>query len=144
MAIQNLSFLVAALNPPEQLELAVVPVIDGLLLADLVTEFEARFGYQPAGGYGGVVFAFGSIDPLDNFLGISSETFLLGCDCGELGCWPLCCCVRHEGEMTEWTNFSQPHRPDRDYSAFGPFRFEGRQYREAISSLSAQLASSRP
>jgi hypothetical protein len=142
MATSSLSFLVVALNPPEQVVLAAVPVIDGRPLTDLVTKFETKCGYDPAGGYGGVVFEFVNIGLSDNYFGKSEETFVLGCECGELGCWPLKCSVRDDRDTITWANFSQPHRPDRDYSSFGPFLFERAQYAQAVSSLTAQLENS--
>ena len=34
-----------------------------------------------------------------------------------------------------WEGFRQPHRPNRDYSAFGPFDFEHQQYEHEIERL---------
>jgi len=31
-----------------------------------------------------------------------------------------------------WAAFKQPHRPQRNYDAFGPFVFEKGQYEEAV------------
>ncbi len=43
------------------------------------------------------------------------------------------------GSVVRWGDFRQPHRPTRDYSAFGPFTFDARAYRtevqRAINSL---------
>lgn len=142
MPTSSFSFLVAALNPPEQLELAAVPVIDGRQLTDLVTKFDTERGYAPSGGYGGVVFEFLKVAPSDNYFGNSAETFVLGCACGELGCWPLKCSVTDDRDTITWSNFAQPHRPDRDYLSFGPFIFDRAQYAQAVSLLRAQIENS--
>jgi hypothetical protein len=34
-----------------------------------------------------------------------------------------------------WDAFEQPHRKARDYSGFGPFRFERHQYDEGLAIL---------
>lgn len=51
---------------------------------------------RPAGGaYGGLVPAFYRYGPLDeHFLGkenpgLGPKTAVLGCQCGDVGCWPL-------------------------------------------------------
>jgi hypothetical protein len=73
------------------------PVVDGRPLTELVTEFESRQGHSPAGDYAGLVpdhFRFGNLARY--FLGQEDGQWpkpgyarLLGCDCGEVGCWPL-------------------------------------------------------
>ncbi|MBE9604074.1 hypothetical protein IAI18_04295 [Acetobacteraceae bacterium H6797] len=32
-----------------------------------------------------------------------------------------------------WHRFTQPHRPARDYTAFGPFTFERQAYERAVA-----------
>jgi hypothetical protein len=77
--------------------LMLTPVVDGRPLTELVAEFESRQGYSPAGDYAGLVpdhFRFGDLPRY--FLGQGDGqwpkpgyAWLLGCDCGEVGCWPL-------------------------------------------------------
>lgn len=43
--------------------------------------------------------------------------------------------VHADGERVVWADFEQPHRPTRDYSAFGPFSFERSAYDEALGEL---------
>lgn len=124
-----------------------MPCIDGSRLADLVAEFEQASGFNdPAGGYGGIVplhFNLGLLP--DYFLGqqesIESdepgEIYALFCDCGEPGCWPLTVHVRVEGRGVRWDRFGQPHRPNRDYSGFGPFEFDQAEYRQAIEKIAS-------
>jgi hypothetical protein len=65
--------------------------------------------------------------------------YVLGRECGEVGCWPLCCRVELAAEVVVWKHFEQPHRPDRDYSSFGPFAFLRDSYQRAGSKLARDL-----
>jgi hypothetical protein len=68
--------------------------------------------------------------------------YLLGCgDCGELGCWPLQGRIGRKGNIVIWDSFSQPHRPLRDYSNFGPFLFDLEPYRTAVLDAAAHFRS---
>jgi hypothetical protein len=124
----------------------ITPHIDGVSLVDLVERFERGSSYiDPAGGYGGLVPALFNYGPLDvYFLGAAEgayfarspgRIFVLGCTCGEVGCWPLVCVVDDRGSVVVWSDFEQPHRPNRDYSGFGPFVFDKVQYKQALLSL---------
>lgn len=125
-------------------EFEVVPVIDGSALTDLIDAFESQARMEPSGGYGGLVPAHFNFGPLvAHFLGDcaakSSKTPLLGCDCGEWGCWPLPARIVATDDTVTWTDFEQPHRRDRDYSDFGPFSFDRNQYQNALTILDAAL-----
>lgn len=135
-----LSFLVEPLCPPDQMALAAVPLIDEHPLTDLVEQFEASRGFEPAGGYGGLVFEFFNFGPLADYFHSKERISVLACDCGEIGCWPLRCRVQIQGDDTIWCQFFQPHRAGRDYSDFGPFKFDSEQYMTAISLLQQQLS----
>lgn len=124
-----------------------VPVIDRELLTDLIDQFELSAGMQPAGNaYGGLVPAFSRFGPLDeHFRGRSAramgpKTPLLGCECGEWGCWPLMAQITVTDDDVVWDSFEQPYRRSRDYSRFGPFCFERRQYEAALQALSVEFA----
>jgi hypothetical protein len=119
----------------------VVPTVDGVLLTDLIDRFEAATGMQPSGDhYGGLVPAahapFG-----EHLLGrpAGSRVPLLGCSCGDWGCWPLLAGIFASEETLVWKDFEQPHRPSRDYAGFGPFRFDRVQYESAVQDLLARL-----
>ncbi|MGZ2484006.1 hypothetical protein ACVITL_002529 [Rhizobium pisi] len=122
---------------------AIVPCVDGVGLDQLVADFERAAGYaDPAGGYGGLVpshFRFGSL--LSYFLGQEEplgeqgKIYVLSCECGEVGCWPLIADVRLHQDKVIWSGFRQPHRPKRNYECFGPFEFERAQYEEAVDAL---------
>lgn len=125
---------------------SLMPCIDGVELADLIAAFEHASGYgDPAGGYGGVVPSHYKLGPLAAyFLGKSEavedgqrgKIYILFCECGEAGCWPLVTHIRVDDQLVVWHDFSQPHRPKRDYSGFGPFTFERSEYERAVVSAS--------
>lgn len=96
MSISILSFKVAPLNPPDELWLSAVPVVDGRALTDLVKELESNRGFD-----------FG---PINEYFCKTERISVLGCDCGEVGCWPLVCRVGMEGDTVTWHSFLQPHR----------------------------------
>jgi hypothetical protein len=130
--------------------LAVTPTLDDIPLSTLVAAYENAKGYtDPAGGYGGLVPAFFSYGPLESyFLGQAGnqgesdndqEIYLLACECGELGCWPLMGSVVETDGGYRWEKFNQPHRPSRDYSGFGPFEFSKADYESEIRALALKL-----
>jgi hypothetical protein len=128
--------------------LAVVPRIDGTPLTDLVAAFEGGRHFEPAGAYGGIIPELFDYGPIDRyFMGEWAESggiYVLGCDCGEAGCWPLLCRVKRDGAAIVWDSFRQPYRAERDYSQFGPFIFDAAQYTAAVELLQAQLTSPSP
>jgi hypothetical protein len=125
----------------------VVPAIGATLLTTLIDAYEIGAGMSPAGDlYGGLVpalYRFGAMDR--HFRGGSTETFgpatpVLGGECGEWGCWPLLCRIGVTDREVIWDEFAQPHRPVRDYSGFGPFRFARDRYEDALADLALALA----
>jgi hypothetical protein len=62
----------------------------------------------------------------------SDETVLLGCDCGDWGCWPLFAKVDVSESTVTWQAFRNGHRPAWDLSGLGPFEFERGQYESAL------------
>ncbi|NUS53904.1 MAG: hypothetical protein HOV66_03440 [Streptomycetaceae bacterium] len=126
--------------------LVIVPRVDGALLTELIDRFEIAAGMQPAGNaYGGLIPEFYRFGPMeDHFSGMSTGamgpgTPLLGCECGEWGCWPLMARITMTADLVVWDSFGQPHRKTRDYTAFGPFRFGRRQYDAALSALATAV-----
>lgn len=123
--------------------LAVVPLVNGDELAELVAAYERSRGYDVINGYDGIVPSHYRFGPLgDYFLGASDATWgadgskiaVLGCACGEVGCWPGCVRVDVTAQAVRWSDFEQPHRPDRDYAEFGTFEFDRSQYDQAVQS----------
>jgi hypothetical protein len=126
--------------------LSITPCIDGKPLSSMIAEFEAANGYtDPVGGYGGLVPDYFNAGPLLSYLcaqvgrpGAShkdEEIYLLGCECGEVGCWPLMASVTRIGTGYQWSAFHQPHRSQRNYEGFGSFTFEQHQYENALREL---------
>lgn len=124
-----------------------MPTIDGVPLLELIDNYELRASMHPAGGaYSGLIPAFFRFGPLDqHFLGNSipamgPKTPVLGCACGDWGCWPLMAEISVTDEVVSWDAFEQVHRPNRDYSRFGPFVFGRGQYEAALTDLVAEVA----
>lgn len=119
----------------------VEPFVDGAALRDLVAAFEREHGYEPSGGYGGLVpkdFDYG--DFAAYLLGLEQRQWpgpgrlwLLGCDCGEVGCWPLEASVMATQGRVTWSDFRQPFRSERTYHGFGPFEFDRADYEAAVT-----------
>jgi hypothetical protein len=123
-----------------------VPLMSGQSLVELASEFEEAQGFQPSGHYAGLVLDNYRFGDLRRYLVGEQEPWpghrvpLLGCNCGEWGCWPLVATVAAQGDQVTWTGFEQPHRKERDYSAFGPFVFDGDQYRTAVEAAATASA----
>jgi hypothetical protein len=115
----------------------VVPVVDGHRLTDLIHSLERQAGMEDRDtSYAGLIpafFRFGTAT--EHYRSTHQRIPLLGCECGEWGCWPLMAQIRADDERVVWTEFEQPHRSTRDYTAFGPFSFERSAYDEALRDL---------
>jgi len=57
---------------------------------------------------------------------------VLGCGCGEVGCWPLLVRISVTEDRVTWGDFEQPHRKGWRYSRLGPFVFERGAYERAL------------
>ena len=131
-------------------EFTVLPVINGLSLTQMISDFERQHGYHPAGGYQGIIpqrFEYGPLEKyffgeyaMDSYWAEIGGIYILACECGEAGRWPLQCVVKIEGDSVVWKDFQQPHRPGRSYSGFGPFSFDTLQYRDELVELARKLA----
>jgi hypothetical protein len=62
------------------------------------------------------------------------DTVLMGCTCGDWGCWPLTAQVAVDATHVVWSHFRTGHR-DWDLSALGPFDFDREQYDEALMAI---------
>lgn len=138
----TVSFVIEPLSHDEPVP-SIVPAVNGVRLTDLIAEFERPHQYEPAGGYAGLVPRYFKICSLNGyFMGASAEPvysnrgyWLRGCECGEAGCWPLEARIVTTDRQISWEHFRQPFRPERDYSSFGPFRFDLEQYRGSVRDL---------
>jgi hypothetical protein len=128
--------------------------LNGRDLVDLLRKTELPFAHREgaesiAGAYSGLPPGPDTCPPSKHFLGDPSweiyrygnKTQVLGCECGEPGCWPLVCRITIDGAVVRWTEFEQPHRsgenslPAWSYDAFGPFQFDRQQYEAAVQQL---------
>jgi len=145
----SVSFQIDELVGYEPVVHSVTPVINGTPLTELVTSFETVQQFEPLGGYGGLIPEFFKYGPLDSYLmggfdpgGYWDQLggiYVLGCDCGEVGCWPLICRLKRDGNVVVWDRFRNPFRPERDYSRFGPFVFDATLYRNAARDLQVRF-----
>lgn len=143
----ELTFLIQILEEDPQ-SVAMTPVLSGTPLPQLIALFEKEKAFEPSGGYAGIVPKNLRYGPLDRyFMGLSDDPlfakdlYLLGCTCGEVGCWPLRGRISKRGNIMVWDSFRQPHRPQRDYSEFGPFVFEVEPYERAVRDAAASFGS---
>jgi hypothetical protein len=126
----------------------VVPLVDGAELTTLIHSFENQYRMETRDlSYGGLIPSYYNFGPLaDHFLGRSesrsgqAKVPLLGCECGEWGCWPLLARITVGDGAVTWDEFEQPFRRERDYHAFGPFKFDEQQYVAALAELRASEA----
>ncbi|MEU4620646.1 hypothetical protein AB0G04_11800 [Actinoplanes sp. NPDC023801] len=117
----------------------IVPYIGGMSLIDRVRKVEQRFaGSSPAGGYAGL-FPSEVAWPRRHYLGEPAlswfgdgDTVLLGCVCGEWGCWPLTATVTVDDWTVTWSGFRHGHRENWDYREVRDFVFDRTAYEEAL------------
>jgi hypothetical protein len=127
----------------------VTPQVDGENLVALVKRFEEDKGFIPAGGYSGLIPSYLNYGDLRAYFLGHSDTqwpepehlWLLGCDCGEVICWPLAARVIAQPATVTWTEFAQTYRSQWDYSGFGPFIFDRKQYERAVTLMAEQVES---
>jgi hypothetical protein len=108
---------------------SVMPVVDVKPLSEMISTFEHEQHFEPAGGYGGLIpewFKYGALDRYflgdfekDSYFASLERVYVLGCQCGEVGCWPLLARISVGDACVTWDSFKQPHRKERDYSGFG-------------------------
>jgi hypothetical protein len=60
------------------------------------------------------------------------EIAVLGCVCGEPGCWPFRVEIALRDDVVVWSGFEQPHRAWR-YDELRPFVFDRTQYLSALN-----------
>ena len=56
---------------------------------------------------------------------------LLGCTCGDMGCWPFTAVVTVEPDAVVWSGYRNGHR-NWDYSQLGDLVFDREQYEQAV------------
>jgi len=108
-------------NEMESLVYEIVSIfVNGRNLIDILKEVEMPFARQEgspdiAGGYAGLrpeeIF-FPSRRLLDEPETCSSDekVAVLGCECGEIDCWPFLVRITARDDVVIWSDFEQPHR----------------------------------
>ncbi|HEX6445524.1 MAG TPA: hypothetical protein VF053_10580 [Streptosporangiales bacterium] len=119
--------------------------VDGVRLEELARRVEQPFADaegkpELAGSYVGL--ARDVRWPSRHFLGepverwfYDGDTIVLGCSCGEPGCWPLTAHVEVAQDTVTWQTFRTGHRAW-DLSALGPFVFDRGRYEAALRATS--------
>ncbi len=145
VAVNELTLRWKADGPSGEPELRVW--VDGTDLVEMLRRVElvdaTREGHPDiAGGYAGLVAwrlrgrlagHFLGGDGSHLCCGPHEKTVLLGCDCGEPGCWPLMARVDVTGDEVRWSDFEQPHRRGRwSHDALGPLVFARDAYEQAL------------
>ncbi|WP_133871914.1 hypothetical protein [Paractinoplanes brasiliensis] len=121
-----------------------VPYLSGVSLLDLVRKAELPFARREgsrglAGSYAGLLgeevrwpsrHYLGN--PVLSWFG-DGDTVLLGCGCGDWGCWPFTALVTVDEDTVTWSGYRTGHR-DWDYRELRDFTFDRHQYEEALRS----------
>jgi len=140
--MQRIEFRAIAQELPDGVFSRLVPHVNGVPLPDLVREAElpsARREGKPdlAGSYAGLPLDEVSW-PSRHFLGEpvlswfgDGDTVLLGCACGEWGCWPFTAIVTVAEDTITWSGYRTGHR-DWDYRELRDITFDRVQYEEAL------------
>lgn len=118
--------------------------VDGVRLEELARRVELPFAAAEgkphiAGSYAGLTARDDIRWPSRHFLGESSlsnfadgDTVLLGCQCGDWGCWPLVADVAVTEAAVSWSHFRNGHQEAWDLNELRPFVFERAQYEAAL------------
>ena len=126
---------------------AVSVFVNGRNLVDILREVEMPFAVREgkpalAGSYVGLppedVFL-----PSPRLLGEPTTYYdhdspegkfaVLGCICGEPGCWPFRVEITLRDDVVIWSGFEQPHRSAWRYDKMRPLVFDRAQYLAALS-----------
>lgn len=123
--------------------------INGENLNELMRRYEIQFEPSIAGGYEGLNIEylknieehfFGKLNENDIY-NYDGKTLVLGCNCGEPGCWPLIVRITEEDEVIIWSEFEQPFRDEEsaggywDYTNFKSLEFNKQLYEEQLKAI---------
>jgi hypothetical protein len=133
--------------------------VDGRDLAEAVGDIELP--YAEAEGHPQIAGSYVGLRPwqlsgslTDHFMGAAGSdlacgpremTVLLGCECGEPGCWPLMADVSVGEDAVTWRAFEQPHRRARwSYERLGRLTFARSQYEAALAKAESRAPEAPP
>ena len=141
--MQRIEFRTVRGNPAANTVVdAVVPYLGGVSLPDFLRRIErpsATRDGQPelAGNYLGLNAEHVGWpsrhylgEPVLSWFG-DGDTVLLGCVCGDWGCWPFTAVVTVEHDAVTWSSYRHGHR-DWDYTGLWDLVFDRTQYQEAL------------
>lgn len=139
----KLRLVVIVHEEPEREREVVDVFINNRRLIDMVREVELPFARNEgnpeiAGGYLGLppeaVFlpGRGFLDNPDEWYGQEGKSAVLGCECGEPGCWPFLVKIKLETDRVIWDGFEQPYRKKWKYDKLEPFVFDREQYENQL------------
>ena len=120
-----------------------IPLVDGLPLPEVIHAYEHAAGGIPGplDDRGGLVSEnYRSGPARENWFGLrdvsgrSGEIPVLGCSCGEWGCWPTYATVVFDDETVTWREFSNLDSA-LPLAQFGPLVFRREDYENAVSLL---------
>lgn len=144
--MERLSLIWEPVGPHGEPELRIF--VDDVDLVELVASVELDDAVKEgapeiAGGYAGLPAWTLRGKLVEHFLGgpkshmycgPHGKTVLLGCDCGEPGCWPLMARVEASSTEVRWGDFEQPHRRGRwSHHALGPIVFDRGLYEKTLA-----------
>ncbi len=119
--------------------------VNGADLVDLVRDVELPFASADdevdlAGSYTGL-HPDALLPPSRHLLGSPAaglfdgeKAYVLGCTCGEAGCWPLLARIQIHDRTVSWSDFENGFRSEWKYEGLGPFNFDRAQYEAALRS----------
>lgn len=130
--MDHLTFLIEE-RPGNLNDHIALPMVNGRSLIDYVKEIEAEYNSGLAGLYDG-------IRPDRLLKGLKNaapggESYILECDCGVPGCWPVVMYIMQTENSYIWKNFRHDHRDEWDYSNMPIFEFDREQYEKALDTL---------
>jgi len=114
-----------------------IPLVNGRSVIDLIKEVEMNYDVSIAGAYDGIRPDLLFDELTNGSTHDSTKSKVLECDCGVDGCWSLLVKVSQGDETVSWSQFSQMHRDNWDYSILGEFVFSKDEYLTALNTLKA-------
>ena len=114
---------------------AVDVIIDGFSLIELLRAIELPHAIEQkrediAGSYAGLQpCEWRDLSATDD----AGRRAVLGCTCGEVGCWPLRVRVETAATTVTWRDFHGPLGPESIYAGLGPFVFDRARYEAEVA-----------
>ncbi|RJQ76689.1 hypothetical protein D5S17_17660 [Pseudonocardiaceae bacterium YIM PH 21723] len=121
--MNTVEFRRVSLNAPGNPE-AIDILVDGRLLADIIRDHE--LAYAVAAGEEKLAGSYGGLADI-SLIRDHGESPLLGCVCGDWGCWPLFATIDTDERTVRWHSFRNGRR-DWPLDGVGPFVFDRDEY----------------